>query len=71
MGDVELMKDYSPVDLTSMGIEKEIAYEDGTTDVKSITLTFPAGFFTGRGYELHIYDKLGNFCNPSFEIRKP
>ena len=71
LGDVELMKDYSPVDLTSMGIEKEIAYEDGTTDVKSITLTFPAGFFTGRGYELHIYDKLGNFCNPSFEIRKP
>ena len=73
LGDVELMKDYSTVNLASKGIKKEIAYEDGTTDVKSITLTFPAGFYTGTGsgYKLYIYDKLGNFCNPSFEIREP
>lgn len=71
MGDVELMKDYSTVNLASKGIKKEIAYKAGTTDVESITLTFPAGFYTGTGYILYIYDKLGNFCNPSFEIKEP
>lgn len=73
LGDVKLLKNYSTVNLDSTGIKKKITYKAGTTDVESITLTFPAGFYTGTGsgYKLYIYDKLGNFCNPSFEIREP